>query len=133
VTVKKVVDSHAIIGFLEGESFAGKVEDALKAARLGAIKLFMCEVNWGEVIYIFQRAGGNEAAREALKALDTLPLQIISTDRNLVLKAAEYKATRKMSYADCFAAALAFREKAEIMTGDKEFREVEDEVKVAWL
>jgi hypothetical protein len=34
---------------------------------------------------------------------------------------------------DCFAAALAKREKAEIYTGDPEFRTVEREIKVVWL
>jgi len=33
-----------------------------------------------------------------------------------------------MSYADCFAAALAKDRKAELVTGDKEFRQVEGEV-----
>lgn len=133
MTLKKVLDSYAIIGFLEGEPFAKKVEDALTAASHGSVKLFMSQVNWGEVLYIFRREGGPEAASEALKALDTLPMQVVPTDRAMALKAAEYKATRKMSYADCFAAALAHREKAELLTGDKEFREVEDEIKVGWL
>jgi hypothetical protein len=34
----------------------------------------------------------------------------------------EIKATRRMSLADCFAAALAKHERAEIYTGDPEFR-----------
>jgi predicted nucleic acid-binding protein len=38
-----------------------------------------------------------------------------------------------MSYADCFAAALAKINKAELITGDREFKEVEGEVKVVWL
>jgi predicted nucleic acid-binding protein len=38
-----------------------------------------------------------------------------------------------MSLADCFAAALAKREKAEIYTGDPEFRAVAREIKVVWF
>jgi predicted nucleic acid-binding protein len=40
---------------------------------------------------------------------------------------------KKMSLADCFAAALAKREKAEIYTGDSELKTVEREIKVVWL
>jgi len=47
--------------------------------------------------------------------------------------AGELKVTKKMSLADCFAAALAKREKAEIYTGDPEFKTVEREIKVVWL
>jgi predicted nucleic acid-binding protein len=38
-----------------------------------------------------------------------------------------------MAYADCFAVALARLKKAEIYTGDREFKAVEKEVKVVWL
>ena len=38
-----------------------------------------------------------------------------------------------MSLADGFAAAVAKREKAEIYTGDPEFKAVEREIKVIWL
>ena len=130
---KQVLDSYAMIGFFEGEPFAGKIEEALKAASSGSVQLFMAQVNWGEVIYIIQREAGVAAAHEAVKALDSLPIEVVPTDRALVLKAAEFKATRKMSYADCFAAALAHREKSALLTGDKEFKQVENEIEVVWL
>ena len=44
-----------------------------------------------------------------------------------------YFPTGRMSYADCFAAALAKLRKAELVTGDKEFKQVEGEVKVLWI
>jgi predicted nucleic acid-binding protein len=62
-----------------------------------------------------------------------LPIDIVSADRDLAELAGEIKATRKMSLADCFAAALAKQKKAEIYTGDPEFKEVETEIKVNWL
>jgi predicted nucleic acid-binding protein len=45
-----------------------------------------------------------------------------------------FKATKKMSYADCFAAALAKINNAELVTGDREFKIVESELKkICWL
>jgi predicted nucleic acid-binding protein len=38
-----------------------------------------------------------------------------------------------MSYADCFAAALAKLRTAELVTGDKEFRQMEEDVRILWL
>ncbi len=38
-----------------------------------------------------------------------------------------------MSYADCFAAALAKHRKSDLVTGDKEFKQVEGEVSIRWL
>jgi hypothetical protein len=34
---------------------------------------------------------------------------------------------------DCFAAALAKLQKGELIPGDKEFRRVEDEIKISWI
>ena len=57
----------------------------------------------------------------------------VSEDLQLVQQAAIYKASHKMSYADCFAAALAKLHKAELVTGDTEFEAVEEEIKILWL
>ena len=38
-----------------------------------------------------------------------------------------------MSYADCFAAGLAKDRKSELVTGDKEFKQVESEVSIRWF
>jgi predicted nucleic acid-binding protein len=47
--------------------------------------------------------------------------------------AGAFKAKHRMSYADCFAAALAKSRKAELVTGDREFRQVESDIRVKWL
>jgi len=44
------------------------------------------------------------------------------------------KATKKLSYADCFAAALAKIRDAELVTGDRDFKAVENDLKrIRWL
>lgn len=43
------------------------------------------------------------------------------------------KALKKLSLADCFAAALAKQKKAGLYMGDPDFRSVEKDVKVVWL
>jgi predicted nucleic acid-binding protein len=45
-------------------------------------------------------------------------------------EAKHFKATKRMAYADFFAVALARLKKAEIYTGDPEFKSVEKDVKV---
>jgi predicted nucleic acid-binding protein len=54
-------------------------------------------------------------------------------DQELIRQAAAFKATKKMSYADCFAAALAKLRNAELLTGDRDFKAVESDLKVGWL
>ena len=133
MTAAKVLDSFAVIAFFENEPGAEQVGKMLKQARDDDAHLLMSVVNWGEVYYILKRASGVEAAERALSALATLPVAVVPADADLTLAAARIKSERKMSYADCFAAALAKTRKAELVTGDREFEEVAGQVKIAWL
>ena len=62
-----------------------------------------------------------------------MPIEIVLADLSQTRQAAIYKATNKMSYADCFGAALAKLKNAEFITGDPEFKQVEKEIKIGWL
>ena len=65
--------------------------------------------------------------------LSSNALEYVAADLALSQQAAAFKATRKMSYADCFAAALAKTKNCELVTGDAEFKEIEKEIKIRWL
>ena len=107
--------------------------DLLKAARDSGMDLLLCVINWGEVYYITRRELGPQRAEEVAGLLQSLPIEIIDADSTLTRIAAEFKSKHKMSYADCFAVALAKSRGAEIVTGDKEFEQVEKEVRVLWI
>jgi len=51
----------------------------------------------------------------------------------LARQAALFKSGKRISYADCFAAALAKLRRAELVTGDPDFKQVEGEVKILWI
>jgi ribonuclease VapC len=129
----RVIDAHGLLVFLEKEPGFEKVESFFVNAVDKDKSLLMTSVNFGEVYYIVLRECGQEKAHEIEKIIRTLPIDIIDVDLPLAREAARFKATKKISYADCFAAALAKLHKGEIITGDKEFKLLEKEVKVAWI
>ncbi len=131
----KVLDSWALIAFFEGEPAADDVEKLLQQATEGRQELLMSVVNWGEVYYNTMRAVSQEAAEQTVQEIAALPIDIIGVGDDLALakQAAIFKATHKLSYADCFAAALAKERNAELVTGDREFKAVEKEVQIGWL
>jgi predicted nucleic acid-binding protein len=90
-------------------------------------------VNYGEVYYITMRECGREKADEIERIVRTLPIEIVEADWSLTREAARMKAVHKMSYADCFAAALAKIRRGEVVTGDREFEAIEDEIRVEWI
>ena len=60
-------------------------------------------------------------------------MEIVPADQTLAELAGEIKAAKKISLADSFAAALAKQKKADLYTGDQDFKNVERDVKVVWL
>lgn len=129
----RVVDSYSLLAYLEREAGADKMIEIFRVARDSGRELLLSVVNWGEVYYITLREAGSERAEEVIRLISTLPIQIVPADLELTKQAAEFKSKHKMSYADCFAVELAKQRKAELVTGDKEFRGVEGEVKILWL
>jgi predicted nucleic acid-binding protein len=128
-----VLDSFAVLAFLFAEPGHEKVLAVLEKAAAADSDLLIAAPNWAEVRYIVERKVGLAKWREVRARLLGLPLAIVPVGQELAELAGELKVTKKMSLADCFAAALAKRESAEIYTGDPEFKTVEREVKVVWL
>ena len=131
--VVRVLYSYSLLAYIEGEAGAEKMIEIFRVARDSGRDLLLSVVNWGEVYYITMREVGQERADEVAQLISTLPIQIVPADLDLTRQAAELKSKHKMSYADCFAAALAKSRKAELVTGDKEFGQVEGDVKILWL
>ena len=129
----RVLDSYSLLAYIEGEAGAEQMIEIFRVARDSGRSLFLSVVNWGEVYYITMREAGHERADEVAHLISTLPIQIVPADLDLTRQAAELKSKHRMSYADCFAVALAKSRKAELVTGDKEFKQVESEVKLCRL
>ncbi len=132
-TRKKLLDSYAILALLNDEAGAEAVADLLHDAIEHETPLLVNEINVGEVYYIVAKHRSVDEADRVLRHLETLPLEIVSTDYAQVLEAARVKAAHPLSYADAFAVATAIRFEATIVTGDPEFCSVETLVKIHWI
>ena len=129
----KVLDSFALIAYFRDEPGAETMENLLVSAGKKDNPLLLTDVNYAEVKYSVVRKDGAEAWAEAAKVLQGLPIDFHSTTRALADAAADFKARFKMSLADAFAAALAKERKAELVTGDQEFKPLDKEIKIHWL
>lgn len=128
-----VIDSFALLAYLEGESGAKRVEELLHRAKNNRTQLYLSLINLGEILYITEREQGLVASRKALAAIDQLPIALVAADRDLALTAAHIKAQHPISYTDAFAVALALQKEATVLTGDPEFKCVESLAAVEWL
>ncbi len=131
---RKLLDSFALLSYLNKETGFEKVREALAEAQVSDGSVLMNEVNVGETHYILHRQRG---VQEAEYFLDTvlvgLPILLVQNDFQDVIDAARIKAEYPLSFADCFAVATARRESAIILTGDPEFKKIEHLAKIEWL
>ena len=94
----------------------------------------MNDINIGETFYILARERGLDQAEYFIDAiLPNLPITKMGNTLIEVIHAAKIKAQYPIAYADCFAVATAVREKAVIVTGDPDFKQVEKIVTIDWL
>ena len=128
-----VLDSFALVAYFRGEPAGVAVKELLQKASRIDKHLHMTEVNYAEVKYMILRKDGAAAWEEATKILIALPIEFHPATRELADVAADFKARVSFSLADAFAAALAREKKAELVTGDPEFKAVEKEIKINWL
>ena len=128
-----VFDSFAMIAFFEDEAGAERVEEALRQLFAKRARAWMSTINWGEVYYCTYREQGPDAAEGVVSRLAEYPIELVDADQSLTLEAAILKGKYRVAYADCFAAALAKRKRAEIVTGDPEFKKIKENLKLNWI
>lgn len=121
------------MAYLEDEPAAEKIADLIADARDKGVSLLMSVVNIGEVWYATARKHSNRDADRAVRELRSIGIKFIDVDWPTTHIAAGYKAKGGISYADCFAAALAKEKKATLLTGDPEFKKLEKEIDIEWL
>jgi predicted nucleic acid-binding protein len=128
-----VLDSWAVLAYLEDENAGPKVAELMVAATEQGIPLLMCVVNAAEVWYILAREVSEADAEKSIQTLRQMGVQFVDVDWNLARQAGAYKTKHRMAFADCFAAALTSEHKAELLTGDREFQQLNDEILIHLL
>lgn len=127
-----VLDSYALLAAWRREEGAVETYRLLMAQEHTR---WMSVVNLGEVFYKIARAEGVTRAEDAMTWVDMLPIQLVDANRAMASAAAMIKTEYTLSYADCFATALARQMSAAVVTGDTEFEQLEADgiVAVEWL
>ena len=113
-----------MLAYLQKEPGYDLVLTRLKQAKEKESLLLMSIVNVGELLYIVGKERGLFGAQQILAMINELPLVVQYADWEAPLGAAHLKAHYFLSYADCFAAALAQQKGGMLITGDSEFETV---------
>jgi ribonuclease VapC len=125
-----VLDSYALIAFLQKEPGWEYISRLIRSAIDGTVELHMSVINLAEVYYTIERRG--KSTPHMLSAIKALPIHIASADA-YIEQIISIKAKYAISLADCFAAALAVDLHCPLVTGDPEFKKLESFLTVEWL
>jgi len=93
----------------------------LYSAQAGECRVLMHQINLGEVVYCIGKGFGWAVAERKQAEIGLLPFETVAFSNEIFWSAVKLKAHYPMSYADCFAAALAIRQEAVLLTCDPEF------------
>ena len=128
-----VLDSFAVLTYLKEEPGWQRVRDILWKAYRKDNLVFLSFVNLGEIYYIIYRENGPVIADQAISMIKSWPLKFLAANEDQAIIAGRMKAENRISYADAFVVAAALSKKAVIVTGDREFKALEDFLDVSWL
>ena len=129
----KVIDASAMLAIFMGQNSARNILTIFEEALENNDNVFLSVIHWGEILYVVERKLGILGRNEAEQTMSKMHLTIVDADQTLTREAARIKVAKKLPYADCFAAALCLLKNATLITGDNDFRKIQDKIKIIWV
>ncbi|MGO8935252.1 MAG: PIN domain-containing protein [Terracidiphilus sp.] len=129
-----VLDSSALIRYLDKEAGGDRVETILKACVKGQAELHISAVQWGEVAGNLRKRFGAQEEERVLSRLLPSEVRIIPVNGERAVRAAELRVDHKLAYADCFALELAMETPDHVLvTADFGFKTVDNLAQIEFL
>lgn len=133
-----VLDSHALLTYIRKEHGNLTVRQILGEGLRGQAQIAMSVVNFGEVYFMLCKKSTYAKAETVWRSTNRYRIALFMADLNRTFAAAKLKATystskQSLSYADCFAAALAQELNATLITGDPEFKVLEKVINIQFV
>jgi predicted nucleic acid-binding protein len=127
-----VLDANALVRLFRNAPGADSVEELIRQAKSGRVHLNISAVNLTEVLYILARYFGQEKALECIDKARRVA-ETVAVDEQIAMDTAILRIRYKLGLADCFAAELAMRTGATLVTADPEFAKLGKQLKVLAL
>lgn len=116
-----VLDTSALLALRSDEPGADRVEALLLQAKRDQCRLLISFMTRMELLYRVWREEGEEAAREALRLVDSFAIEWVSCEPDILETASRFKAQGRLSLADCWIGATAIVREATLVHKDPEF------------
>jgi ribonuclease VapC len=116
-----VLDTSALLALRGDEPGANRVETLLVQAKRGQCQIFVSFMTRMELLYCVRRDEGEQTAQEALRLIDSFPIQWVTCEPSILETASSIKSAGRISIADSWIAATASHLRATLVHKDPEF------------
>lgn len=127
-----VLDANALVRYFRRTPGSITVYGLFEKAKSGQVRLFVSAVNLTEVLYVLAKYFRQDQALQyveiARSVVETMPV-----DDRVALDTAAVRIRYKLGLGDCFAAELAMRLGATLVTADPEFAKFGKRLKLPTL
>jgi predicted nucleic acid-binding protein len=132
--VTYVLDSSAILRYLNGEAGADRMSEIIKDHLAGRCEAVICSLHWGEVAGQTCKQRGTKAMELVLSRLSALGVQVVPVDAGRAARAALIKLKTAVPYVDAFGVELTAESRERVfVTADFDFKAANRNVKIEFL
>jgi len=121
-----ILDTSAIVTYFANEKEAGIVLKNLPESKIPFICL-------SELYYLIWNKKGRAEADKIYGILKNWGLPILYPNERIILNAGRIKAVYKLGISDSYIAAFALEEDAQLITKDRDFKILADEIRILFL
>jgi predicted nucleic acid-binding protein len=132
--VTYVLDSSAILRYLDNEAGAERVSEIIKSHLAGRCAVIISALHWGEIAGITGKAHGSAAMELVVSRLSAFGFEVVPADAERAVRASLIKLKRQIPYVDAFGVELAAEARDRVfVTADFDFKPASREVKIEFL
>jgi predicted nucleic acid-binding protein len=132
--VTYVLDSSAILRYLDDEPGAARISEIIKAHLAGHCAAMVCALHWGEVAGITCKVHGRQAMDLMLSRLAAFGLEVVAVDGDAAVRASLVKLKRDIPYVDAFGVDLTAESADRVfVTADFDFKPASRDVAIEFL
>lgn len=129
-----VLDSSAILRYLDNEAGADRVAEIIKSHLAGRCAVLISALHWGEIAGITGKAHGSAAMELVLSRLSAFGFEVVPADGERAVRASLIKLKRQIPYVDAFGVELAAEARDRVfVTADFDFKAAARDVKIEFL
>jgi predicted nucleic acid-binding protein len=132
--VTYILDSSAILRYLDKEAGAARVTAIIKSHLRGECQVTICAPHWGEIAGRICKRQGTDGMNLVLSELQAFGIPVASLSGDQAVSAAMIKLRRQIPYVDPFGVALAAESPDRVLvTADFDLKPTQRDVKIEFL